>query len=160
MKRAGPENAARIAGRIASGGSDNLERSQQCHRLKREISAEDLLHVVVPDAQNLRHEPAEQPNRQSARDGLNPLRGFRKAQEELPQFKQQLHETHGSQTAHHSEDRVDPKLHGMYQTISGNMEQRLIAQQQVEYDPGRGGTNNNGAQHRRMQIAQYFFERE
>ncbi len=40
------------------------------------------------------------------------------------------------------------------------MKQRLIAQQQVQRHPGRGGAQHDGAQHRRVQIAHHFFERE
>ncbi len=40
------------------------------------------------------------------------------------------------------------------------MKQRLIAQQQVQRDPRRGGAQHDGAQHRRVQIAHHFFERE
>ena len=40
------------------------------------------------------------------------------------------------------------------------MEQRFVAQQQVQHDPGRRGTQHDGAQHRRVHIAHDFFERE
>ena len=94
---------------------------------KREIAAENLFHVVVTNAQNFRHEPAEQADHQSAGNGLNPLRGSWKTHEERAQFEQELHEAHRSESAHHAEDGVDAKLHGMHQTIGGNVEQRLIA---------------------------------
>jgi hypothetical protein len=40
------------------------------------------------------------------------------------------------------------------------MKQRLIAQQQVQRDPRRRGAQHDGAEHRRVQIAHHFFERE
>ena len=40
------------------------------------------------------------------------------------------------------------------------MKQRLVAEQQVQRHPGRGGAQHDGAEHRRVQIAHHFFERE
>ena len=40
------------------------------------------------------------------------------------------------------------------------MKQRLIAEHQMQRDPGGGGAEHDGAQHGRVQIAHHFFERE
>ena len=48
----------------------------------------------------------------------------------------------------------------MHQMIGRNVKQRLIAQQQMQDHPGSRGTDHHRAQHRRMHIAQDFFERE
>ena len=65
-----------------------------------------------------------------------------------------------SQPAHDAEHRVDAEFRGMDQPIAGDVKQGIVAQHQVQDHPGRGGAQDRGAQHRRVQIAHDFFERE
>ena len=49
---------------------------------------------------------------------------------------------------------------GCTKLVSRHVEQRLIAQQQVQHDPGSGRAEHDRAQHRRVHVAHHFFERE
>src|SRR5262249_1288023 len=100
-----------------------------------EIATEHPVYVIVAHAQYLGHKPSEHSHHQAARHRLNPNRGFRKPQENGADLEQQLYEANRSEPADDPEDRVNAKLHGMNQTIRGNMEQRLIAEQQVQDNP-------------------------
>src|SRR5208337_4891445 len=48
----------------------------------------------------------------------------------------------------------------MNKLIGGDMKQRLVAQQQVEHDPGGGRAENDGTEHGSVQIASDLLERE
>ena len=116
--------------------------------------------MPVTDAQNVRHEPSHQSHRQAARGGLQPFGPLGQRHEIFANGQQQLHERHRDQAARDSQHRVGDEFDRADQLVGRNMKQRLIAQQQVQRDPGRGGAEHDGAEHRRVQIAHHFFERE
>ena len=48
----------------------------------------------------------------------------------------------------------------MDELIGGDVKQRFVAEQQVEHDPGGGGAQHDGTQHRRVEVAHDLLERE
>ena len=51
---------------------DDLEHSEDDDNLEDHVAVENSLHLIVSDAQHLRHEKAEDADSETARDGLNP----------------------------------------------------------------------------------------
>jgi len=86
----------------------------------------------------LGHEVTHQPDGQAAYDRLKPNRPFRQAHEPCAESEQEFDETNRSQAAHHAEHRVNNEFSGMKQLIAGDVEERIVAQNQVQHYP-RGG---------------------
>ena len=116
--------------------------------------------VVVADPQHFGHEVTHHPDRQAAGHRLKPDGPLGQAHEPRAESQQQLHEANRSQSADHAEHRVDTEFRRMDQLIAGDVEQRIVAQNQVQDHPGGGRAQHHGAQHRGVQIAHDLFERE
>ena len=75
-------------------------------------------------------------------------------------MQKQLHEGHRTESADHAENGVNAEFQRTHQLVRRNVEQRLVAQDEVQHHPGRGRTQHHRAEHRRVHVAQNFFERK
>jgi hypothetical protein len=57
-------------------------------------------------------------------------------------------------------ERVDPELQGMDQSILRHIEERVVAENEAQHNPGSRRGQYHRAQHRRMEIAHYFLKCE
>ena len=101
----------------------------------RQISAEHAIDVVVPDSEHFGKVQAKQAHHDAAHRGLHPNRPSWEAAEPEAEPEEQLDECHGTEAAGDSEHGVDQKFHGVDQLIGRDVEQRLIAEDQMQQHP-------------------------
>lgn len=82
----------------------------------------------------------------------------RGARRPLPQ--EQLHKADGNESPNHPENGVENELHRVNQLVGGDVEQRFIAQNEMQNDPRRRRAENDRSQDRRVHVAHHLFEGE
>jgi hypothetical protein len=92
--------------------------------------------VRVTDAENVGHEPSHQTDCEAARCRLQPFAPLRQREKIFANRQQQLDERHRDKSTRESEHRVGDEFDRADKLVRRNMKQRLIAEQQVQRNPG------------------------
>src|SRR5262249_25276601 len=144
----------------AGGGGDDLEAHQQHHGLHQHLSVERVADESVADSEYFGNEPPQQSHSEAAYRGHQPLQARRNGFEFPALPEQQPHEAHRDQTTHNAERGVEQEFDGVNELIRGHVEERLIAEDQVQNDPRGGGAQYHRSEHGRVHVPHDFFERE
>src|SRR5882724_5117829 len=160
QKQARTKDAPGIPGSITHGDRNELQHQQQRHQTPHHVPVQRVADVFIAHAQRLRHDPAHQSHQQTASNRLKRQRPSRRSEKPFAKSQQQSRKRGRNQTASHSKRRVQSKLRRMNQLILRHLKQRMIAEQQLQNCPGSRGSQHHRTQHRRMQVADYFFQRK
>ena len=71
-EHARPEDAAGVARRVTDRRGDHLQQREKYDELQYDLAAQHAVHLVVPDAEDLRDDVAEQSHRESTDHRLRP----------------------------------------------------------------------------------------
>src|SRR5277367_3131496 len=75
-----------------------------------------------------------------------------------PHSQQELREHHGNKTARNSEHCIQRKFHWVDQLILRHLKKRSVAQQHAQHQPGSCRSEDDAAQHGRIEIAHNFLK--
>src|ERR1039457_6896045 len=151
-EQGGGEDAACVAGTIASGCSHKLQYHEQQHHLQRHLAVQCVAHEVVANSEHPRRSESEQSYDQTSHSRSERLPSRWRLEETSALPEQQFHEGCRYQTTEQSENGINEKFQRVHQLVRRDVEERLVPQDQSEDDPGGGGADHDRTTHTSVQI--------